>query len=178
MPTKQEKAQMVAELKEKIDKSQVIVLADYRGITVDKVTSLRSDLRKAGSELKVAKNTLIKIAAKEAGIEGLDSYLEGPTVLAFGYEDPASAPKIINKYAKELDEKLVIKAGVLEGAVVSPDQVKELANLPSREELLAKVVGGMQAPLYGFANVLAANLRNLVYVLEAVRKKKEEEAAS
>ncbi|MBM7853816.1 large subunit ribosomal protein L10 [Desulfohalotomaculum tongense] len=178
MPTRQEKEQMVAELKEKMEKAQVVILADYHGITVDKITELRSQLRKAGCELKVAKNTLTKIAAKELGIEGLDSYLVGPTVLTFGYQDPAAAAKILSKFAKEIKEGLDIKVGVLEGAVVDKGQIKELANLPSREELLAKVVGGMQAPLYGFAGVLAANLRNLVYVLEAVRKNKEEQAAS
>ncbi|MTI80726.1 MAG: 50S ribosomal protein L10 [Firmicutes bacterium] len=175
MPTRQEKEQMVTEIKERLDKAKVVVLADYSGVTVDEVTKLRAELRKAGCELKVTKNTLTKIAADEIGIEGLDSFLEGPTVMTFGYDDAVAAAKIVNKYSKDLKEKLEIKAGVLEGSVVNVDQIKELAELPPREELLAKVVGGMQAPLYGFANVLSANLRDLVHVVEAVRKKKEEE---
>ncbi len=178
MPTRQQKEQMVSELKEKFETAQVVVLADYRGISVKKVTELRAKLRSAGCEMKVAKNTLAQIAAKEVGIEGLDDYLVGPTVLTFGNEDPVAAAKILSEFAKENKQGLEIKAGVLEGRLVDKAQIKELADLPSREVLLAKVLGGMQAPMYGFANVLAANLRNLVYVLEAVRKQKESEAAS
>lgn len=171
--TKAQKTAMLAEIKEKMINSQVTILADMRGIPVAKITDLRSRLRKAGSDMKVTKNTIAGIAAKEVGVEGLDEYLKGPTVFAFGIEDPVVPAKILSEFAREIKQGLSIKAGVLEGKVINADSVKALAELPSREVLLAKVLGGMQAPMYGFANVLAANLRNLVYVLDQVRQQKE-----
>lgn len=171
--TKAQKTAMLAEIKEKMINSQVTILADMRGIPVAKITDLRSRLRKAGSDMKVTKNTIAGIAAKEVGVEGLDEYLKGPTVFAFGIEDPVVPAKILSEFAREIKQGLSIKAGVLEGKVINADGVKALAELPSREVLLAKVLGGMQAPMYGFANVLAANLRNLVYVLDQVRQQKE-----
>lgn len=176
MPGKEEKQQVIQGIKDKMSASQVTILADFVGIPVSKITQLRAKLRESGSEMLVAKNTLTNIAAKEAGVEGLDQYLAGPTVLTFG-TDPVSPAKILSEFAKEIKQGLDIKAAVLEGKVIDADSVKALADLPSREVLLAKVVGGMQAPLYGMVNVLAGNLRNLVYVLEAVRKQKAEAAS-
>jgi len=175
--TKAQKAVMLEEIKEKMSQSQVTILADFRGISVAKITDLRSRLRKAGSEMKVAKNTIARIAAKEIGVEGLDRYLEGPTVFTFGIQDPVAPAKILSEFAKEVKQGVDIKAGILEGKVIDANGVKALADLPSREVLLAKVLGGMQAPLYGFASVLAANLRNLVYVLDQVRQQKEGQAS-
>lgn len=178
MPTtKAQKAVMLDELKEKMSSAQVTILADFTGISVAKVTDLRARLRKAGSDMKVAKNTIAGIAAKEIGIEDLEQYLEGPTVFAFGIEDPVAPAKILADFAKEVKQGVDIKAGVLEGKVIDAAGVKALADLPSREVLLAKVLGGMQAPMYGFASVLAANLRNLVYVLDQVRQQKEGQAS-
>lgn len=174
MPTtKAQKTAMLAEIKEKMSTSQVTILADMRGIPVAKITDLRNRLRKAGSEMKVAKNTIAGIAAKEVGVDGLDEYLKGPTVFTFGNEDPVAPAKILSDFAREIKQGLTLKAGVLEGKVINAEGVKALADLPSREVLLAKVLGGMQAPMYGFASVLAANLRNLVYVLDQVRQQKE-----
>ena len=178
MPTtKAQKEVMLNEIKEKMGNAQVTILADFRGISVAKITDLRSRLRKAGSEMKVAKNTIAGIAAKEVGVEGLDQYLEGPTVFTFGNEDPVAPAKILADFAKEIKQGLDIKAGILEGKVIDANGVKALAELPSREVLLAKVLGGMQAPMYGFASVLAANLRNLVYVVDQVRQQKEGQAS-
>lgn len=178
MPTtKAQKTAMLADIKEKMEKAQVTILADFRGIPVAKITDLRTRLRKAGGEIKVTKNTIAGIAAKEIGIEGLEDYLKGPTVFAFSTEDPVAPAKILSDFAREIKQGLDIKAGVLEGKVINADGVKALADLPSREVLLAKVLGGMQAPMYGFASVLAANLRNLVYVLDQVRQQKEGQAS-
>ncbi|MEW6063813.1 MAG: 50S ribosomal protein L10 [Bacillota bacterium] len=178
MPTtKAQKAVMLEEIKEKMSSAQVTILADFRGISVAKITDLRSRLRKAGSEMKVAKNTIAGIAAKEIGVEGLDQYLEGPTVFTFGVEDPVAPAKILSDFAREVKQGVDIKAGILEGKVIDASGVKALADLPSREVLLAKVLGGMQAPMYGFASVLAANLRNLVCVLDQVRQQKEGQAS-
>jgi len=174
--SKQEKEQMLQMLKEKIDSSQIIIMADYKGINVDAITKLRRRMRESGSELKVAKNTIIKIAAEQLDLDGAKPYLEGPTALAFGPNDPVAPAKVLFDFIKEF-KQLEVKAAVLEGQIISADQVKALANLPSREVLLAQVLGGMQAPMYGFAGVLQGLLRNFVYVLDAVREKKAGEAA-
>lgn len=171
MPNIQAKEPVVKEIKEKLEASQGAVLTDYRGLDVAEVTELRNKLRDAGVEFKVVKNTLTRIAANQIGLEGLDPYLEGPTAIAFGLNDPVAPAKILSDFAKA-HKDLEIKAGILEGRVIGIDGVKALADLPSREVLLAKVLGGMQAPMYGFAGVLQGTLRSLVYALNAVREKK------
>jgi len=169
------KEQSVQDITEKLQKSVTAVITDYRGLNVAQATKLRNELRGANIEYKVLKNTLTKIAAKNVGLEGLDQYLEGPTAIAFGIEDPVAPAKILSKFAKD-NKDLEIKGGILEGKVVSLDQIKALADLPSREELLAQVLRGIQSPLTGMANVLAGPLRNMANVLEAVRKEKEAQA--
>ncbi|KYH33702.1 50S ribosomal protein L10 [Neomoorella mulderi] len=169
------KAAVVAEIKEKLGNSIVTILADYRGMNVAEMTSLRRQLREAGVEFKVVKNTLTRRAAQELGLDALEPFLEGPTAAAFSLNDPAAPAKILSEVMRN-SKTFQIKAGVLQGRVIGLDEIKALADLPSREQLLAKVVGGFQAPLAGLVNVLAGNIRNLVYVLEAIRKKKEEAA--
>lgn len=171
-----EKAGKVAELKDLLSSSKGAVLVDYCGLTVAEDTELRSKMREAGVKYMVAKNTFIRIAAKEAGIEGLDAYLEHNTAVAFSAEDPVASAKILNDFSKD-HKALEIKAGILDGKVIALDEVKALAELPSREELLAKLVGSMQAPISGLVNVLQGTIRNFVYTLEAVRQKKEQESA-
>ncbi|MBE3585258.1 MULTISPECIES: 50S ribosomal protein L10 [Desulfofundulus] len=177
MPTREEKQAILADLTEKFRKSKAAVLTDFRGLDVTSMTRVRRRLRESGSELKVAKNTLTRLAAKEAGLEGLEPYLEGPTAIAFGYEDPVAPAKVLSELAREF-KQLEIKAGILEGKVIDVEAVRRLADLPSREVLLAKVAGGMKAPLYGFACSLQGLLRNLVYVLDAVRRQKAGEATT
>lgn len=171
-----EKAGKVAELKDLLTSSKGVVLVDYCGLTVAEDTELRSKMREAGVKYMVAKNTFIRIAAQEAGIEGLDAYLEHNTAVAFSAEDPVAPAKILNDFSKD-HKALEIKAGVLDGKVIGLDEVKTVAELPSREELLAKLVGSMQAPISGLVNVLQGTIRNFVYTLEAVRQKKEQESA-
>ena len=171
-----EKASKVAELKDLLTASKGVVLVNYCGLTVAEDTELRAKMREAGVKYMVAKNTFIRIAAKEAGIEGLDSVLEHNTALAFSAEDPVAPAKILNDFSKD-HKALELKAGVLDGKVIAVEEVKALAELPSREELLAKLVGSMQAPISGLVNVLQGTIRNFVYTLEAVRQKKEQEAA-
>ncbi|KGK91024.1 50S ribosomal protein L10 [Desulfosporosinus sp. HMP52] len=168
----EEKGLIVSEIKEKFQQSSGIVLADYRGLTVAQVTQLRAQLRKAGVEYRVLKNNLVRRAADELGVEGLDSYLKGPTALAFS-ADPVAPAKILTEFAKVNKLKTFqIKAGVLEGKVIGAEGVKALADLPSREVLLAMVLRGMQAPLTGMANVLQGPIRKMGYALEEVRKLK------
>lgn len=166
------KQAVVKELVEKLSQAKGAVIINYRGITVSQDTKLRRKLREAGVEYHVVKNTMTRLAAHELGITGLDTYLEGPSAIAVSTVDPVAPAKIISEFAKEL-KIIEIKAGLLEDKVIDADEVKELANLPSREVLLAKLLGTLNAPITGFVNVLAGNIRNLVYVLEAVRKQKE-----
>ena len=174
MAITQEKVQSVAELKEKLSTTKGAVLTNYRGLTVAQDTKLRRKLREAGVEYRVFKNTLTRIAAKEAGIEGLDPYLEGPTAIALSMTDPVAPAKVISDFVKENKlQTLEVKAGLVEGKVIDASGVKALSNLPPREVLIAQVLAGMQAPIAGFVNVLSGTMRNLVYALDAVRQQKE-----
>ena len=150
--------------KEKFEKSKLVILADYRGINVSDVTKMRADLRKSGTEYKVAKNSVLKFAAKDANLAELESLLEGPTAIAFSYEDYVDPAKVIYDYAKKSDF-YKIKGGVMDGKVISVEEVERLAKLPSREMLLTQL-----------ATVLLANIRNFAVVLDQVRKQKEENA--
>lgn len=172
-----DKVAVVEEIKERLTKVQGAVLTDYRGLDVAEVTELRKQLREAGVEYKVLKNTLTIRAAREAGIDGIVPLLAGPTAIAFGYEDPVVAAKIINDFSKTHAD-LQVKGGLLEGKVLDVDGVKSLAELPPREILLAQVAQVMQAPIVGMVNVLQGNIRNFVYALDAIRQKKEEEAGA
>lgn len=171
MPRIEEKQLIVSEIAEKMTQSHSIVITDYRGLNVEQVTELRRRLREAGVEYRVLKNTMVRFAAQQVGIEGLDDVLAGPTAVAFGMKDAVSPAKILSDYAKEND-KLQIKAGVLEKRVLSPNDVKALADIPPREVLLSMVLRGMQGPISGLVNVLQGNIRNLVYVLSAIQEKK------
>ena len=166
-----EKEAAVSEIQEKFSKSQSVILADYRGLNVTEVTELRKQLREAGVEYKVVKNTLTSRAAKAANIDGLDQLLSGPTALAFGFNDVVVPAKILADFAKA-HKKLELKGGILEGKVIDLDAVKELANLPSREALLGQVAGLLQSPMRGLVTVLSGPLRNAAYALEAIRKQK------
>lgn len=167
-----EKKKMVEEIKEKLSEAKSAVLTDYRGLNVEQITELRRQLREAGVEYKVLKNTMVIRAANELEMEFLEEHLVGPTAIAFGIEDAVSPAKILSKFAKD-NKDLEIKAGVLEGSLMDKDDIKNLADLPSREVLLGKVVGGMQAPISGLVNVLNGPMRGLVYALQAVKDKKE-----
>ena len=175
------KKAVVAELKDQITSAKAAVLTSYKGLTVEQDTELRRELREAGVSYHVVKNTMLRIAAQDAGIEGLDEHLSGTTALAFSTEDAVAPAKVINELIKknklEDTEVLQIKAGMLDGKVIALEKVKELASLPSREELLAKLLGSMNAPISNTVNVLQGVIRNCVYALNAVREKKEQETA-
>ena len=122
---------------------------------------------------------MTRIAANEVGYEGLSEFLEGPTALAYSTEDAVAPAKILKEFIKETKtEALTVKVGICDGQVIDAAGVEALANLPSREELLAKLVGSMQAPISGLVNVLQGNIRNMVYVLDAVRAKKAEQESA
>lgn len=171
MGSLEEKKQLVAQIKSRLEDSQSVVVMEYRGLTVAEMTELRAKLRAAGVDMKVFKNTLVKRAADETGLE-LDPYLEGPTAWAFSMQDPVTGPKVLLEFAKTHD-KLVIKGGLLQKRVIANSTIKELAELPSREVLLGQVLAAMQSPLVGMANVLQGPIRKFGYALEALRKEKE-----
>lgn len=151
----EQKKKVVQELTEKVKSAQTIVLADYRGLTVEQDTALRNALRAAGVEYKVVKNTLTSFAMKENGLEGMDAYLSGPTAMAMSATDVVAPAKVLAEFAKKFD-KLELKAGVVEGKVVDVNVIQKLAELPSREVLIARLMGSLNAPMTGLAVALNA----------------------
>ena len=152
----EEKKQLVAELAEQMKAASSGVLVDYKGINVEDDTKLRAEMRKNNVDYRVIKNTLIRFAAKEAGLEGLDDVLNGTTALAISADDVIAPAKVVAEYAKKDENIYNIKAGFIEGKVVSVEEIMQLANLPSKEILLGRLVGGLQGPIFGLALVLKA----------------------
>lgn len=167
-----EKVAKVAKIQELLSNSKCTILVDFCGLTVAQDTELRRKMREAGVHYNVVKNTLLRIAAEQAGIEGLEPSLEKNTAIAVSPEDPVAVAKIVCEFAKE-NKELKVKVGVLDGKVIGADEIKALASLPPKEVLIAKMLGSMNAPISGFVNVLQGTIRNVVYALEAVRKQKE-----
>ena len=150
---------VVADIKQKFEKAQTAVLVDYRGLNVAEDTELRNQLRKAGVEYAVLKNTMINLAIQDMGLDDMKAHLEGPTAVAFGYEDAIAPAKILSEFVKK-SKKMTIKCGVCDGAYLDEAGVQALANTPSREVLIAKIMGSMMSSVSKF-----------VYALEAIRKK-------
>lgn len=169
---KDNKAQLVAELAEKLASAKAAFVADYRGLKVEQVNDLRGKLRAAGvNEYRVVKNTLLKIAIKGTDAECLNDLLAGPTAIAIVQDDPVAPAKALSEYAKGND-KFELKGGMLEGKSLGLEEIKALADLPSREVLLAKMLGSLNAPATNFVGVLAAIPRSLVQVLAAIKDQK------
>ena len=175
MISRGEKEQLVEHIREKLEKAQSVILADDVGITVKEFTGLRAQLRKADVELKVYKNTLAKIAAGQVGVEGIDQYLNGPTIWAFSMSDPTAGPKILKEFART-HPKLTLKGGILDKRSFDAKMAAELADLPSREALLGQVAGILQAPIVSLVRVLQGPINKFGYALEDYRKIKEKSA--
>lgn len=167
-----EKVSEVEILKDRLSRARAVVLTDFRGLTVAEINQLRARLREARVEYRVVKNRLLRIAAREAGIEGLDRYLEGPTGVAFGYEDPVLPAKIIHDFIRQM-RKLETKGGVVDRRTVTPQEIRALADLPPRPVLLAQLAGSILGPLYGLMNVLTGPGRGLVVALDQIRRGRE-----
>jgi large subunit ribosomal protein L10 len=172
---KAEKAATVADITARLKATSTAVLADYRGMTVGQMRDLRSKLRGGGVEMIVVKNTLARRAAKAAGYEPLSAELAGPIAMLFAADDVSAPARILNEYIRA-NRKMVIKGGLLEGQVIKAAAVTELADLPSREVLLSRLLGAMQAPLGNLASVLQAPLSKLARTLDAVRSQKESQS--
>jgi large subunit ribosomal protein L10 len=164
----EKKKQVVDQLKEKIDSANVLIISDYRGVSVKQITELRRKLYAQKSEFKIIKNTLLRRALEAAGFEKLNEHLAGPIGVLLGYQDPVEPLKALVDFIDE-NEKGEIKAGVVEKSLIDKKGIAEMAKLPPKEVLLAKVVGGFQAPIYGLVNCLQGNLRKLVYALNAIK---------
>ncbi len=175
MPTA-EKEQVITELKERIEASHLVILTSFKGIDGDQATVLRRQLRESDVTFKVYKNTLALRALDELGLNDAAQYMVGPTAWAFS-EDPVAPAKIMKNFAKDA-EMLSMAGGILDGVVVGPDQLQTLADLPSKDQLLAQLVGVIAAPLRNLVGVLNAVPRNLVNVIDQIQKQKEGEAAA
>ena len=165
-----EKQEMVEQLAQSLSETAAGVFVDYRGLTVEEDTQLRNQFRQLGVQYNVIKNSTIRFAIKKCGLEEIEPILHGPTALATHATDLVAPAKVIAEFAKK-NENLKIKSGYVEGKVISIEEINKLATLPSKEELIAKVLGGMNSPIAGFANVLNANITGLVRVLNAIAQK-------
>ena len=164
---------VVEEIKAKIQASKSVVLVKFNGLTVAQDTELRREFRKNNAEYKVLKNTLIRRAFNDLGVTDFDEDLNGPTSVAFGL-DETGASKVIIDAVKKYENKVTVKSAYVDGTRVDVNAVKELAAMPSKEELLAKLLGSLKAPLSNFVGVLSAMPRSLVIALNAVAEKKGE----
>ena len=170
-----EKVAEVGDLEKRLRTASVVILTDYRGLTVSEIGALRSRLREAALEYRVAKNTLLHLAAERAGISGLAPFLSGPTAVVFGDKDPGIPARLLQEFIRQY-RKLEIKGGVVQGESVDAAAVQALATLPGRPELLARLVGVIQAPLQGLVGVLTGPPRTLVGALDALRAQREARA--
>lgn len=170
MPT-QAKSDVVAEIKEKLTASGGVIMADYRGLSVKDMQQLRIKIREAGGEVKVYKNTLTEIAVRELALPNMDEYLQGPTAFVFAGEDPVAPAKALVDFKKGHDV-LEVKGGYVQNTVVDAAGVKAIAALPSREELIAKIMGSLVNPIRGFMSMANAPAGALARALQAVADQK------
>lgn len=172
MATREIKSRQISELADRFARSKAIVLTEYKGLTVAEISDFRRQLKKAGAEYKVVKNTLCIRAAKDTPVAQAEQFFTGPTAIAFGYDDPVSAAKKVLEYAGK-NEKLKVKSGVIEGRIYSTAEIRELSKLPARPVLLGIMAGAFQAPAQKLAGLLNATVVRFAYALEGLKNKKE-----
>jgi large subunit ribosomal protein L10 len=175
--TKTEKQDLVSALATKLQGAGTLYVTDFTGLSVARITDLRRKLRAAGVEYVVVKNTLARRALTDAQRAGLESHLAGPTALVLGGADPVAPAKVLTDFAKE-HERPKVRIGLVEGRTVTPEQVKQLAALPSKPQLLAQLAGALQAPMAGFLGAMNGVLYMMVGALEALQTKRSAGAAS
>jgi large subunit ribosomal protein L10 len=166
-----EKQEQIDGLKGEFARASLAVVAQYKGLSVAQVTGLRDELRKVDGRFKVVKNTMARRAVADAPAEGLADHFRGPVGVVFAYGDPAAAAKVIKTFAKDA-ELFVVSAGLVEGTVVDARGVSQIADLPTREELLGRLCGALNSPISGLATVLSGTVRGLVYALADVARGK------
>lgn len=175
MPQKY-KYEAVDAIKERLSRAKSLVVTDYRGLSVEEMTTLRDKLRAEGVEYKVVKNRLAQIALQQSGMDPLESLLKGTKAIAFGIKDPVSPAKVLTAYAKE-NEKLKVVGGLMDNVVLDAKAVGQLAQIPSREVLLGRLVGSLSSPVQKLAMSLHQTVAKLAYALDAVSRKKAEQGA-
>ena len=171
---KEQKAVTIDQLRDELGRSQAVFVTDYMGLNVEKTTRLRKSVKAAGGTYKVVKNTLLERASQGLPAHVLEDSFAGPTAVAMAFKDPVAIAKILVDFAKE-NEKLEIQTGVLGRQVLTAEDVQSLARMPGREQLLAQMLGSLNAPATNFVGVMAAMLRQLFYVLSAIEKQKQGE---
>lgn len=174
MPTPQ-KEQVVTEMAEKFAKAQSIFMADFTGIDANTINDLRKKFHEANVEYRVVKNTLAKISFENAGIDGINEFLNGVNSYAISYDDPTLPMKVVDKFKSNLNEKFSIKAAYFEGQIIGPEQITGLAKLPSREQLLSQLLSVLQAPMTKLAGTFHASIAKILYSLKALEDKKSKE---
>lgn len=176
MPTAKKEA-TVAELKDLVARANIVIGADYRGLTVREMTALRRVLRESGTEVRVVKNKLFKIAAEQAGVSEASGIVDGPTLLIFGYGDVVAPAKAVSDYARTARNSFAPRRAFLDGGILDSAAIADLASLPSREQLIARLAGAFVSPIQNLANLLSASLRDTAGLLEARAAQIEGEAA-
>lgn len=169
---KEEKVRVISELKEKFNKATGLIFTDYRGLTVEEISDLRSKLREDSFEYRVVKNTLAKRAADETPVDASKEVFSGPVGVAFSYDDPVLLAKKILEFSKS-NEKLEIKGGIVEGGICTPAELKTISELPSRKGQLSMLVGAMQSPMSKMAGLLNATLSQFIYAIGALKDKRD-----
>lgn len=171
--TKAQKQTIITEISDKVKQAKSMVFVNFDKLTVLENEELRKELKKEGNEYLATKKTLLEKSLQESGFENLAvKEFTGQIATVFGFQDEISPAKILSKFAKDKKNKIFFMGGILENKFIVAEKVQELAKLPAREELYAKLVGTLNAPISGFVNALAGNLKNLVYVLDAIKSKK------
>ena len=165
MPT-EAKREAVADLSERLRRAAIVIATDFSGLKVNQMTELRNRLREQGVEYRVVKNRIASIAAGESGVEAFHDLLEGVTGVVLGYDDPIAAAKAVSDFVRQTRADLKVRKGVMDGALLSEAQVVTLAALPGRDELIARLLGQMNAPISGLVNVLSGPIRGLAIVLQ------------
>jgi large subunit ribosomal protein L10 len=177
MPTAKKEAD-VAELQDMVDRSIVAISTSYRGMSVSEMTTLRRRMREVGVDVRVVKNNLLRIAAERAGKPDLINIVEGPTAIIFGYDDIAAPAKAVTEYVRVSRNALTITGAFLDGQVMKPAEVADLASLPSRESLIAQFVGGMQSPIATFSGLITSVVREFAGLIDARAQQLEGQGAA
>ena len=177
MATREEKAVTIADLRERLRGTDLVIVTDFRGLSVGQMQTLRRDLRAAGGQYRVAKNTLLRLAAEQEGQGELSGLLDGPSGIAFAEGDMVAVAKAVTTFARGA-EALQVRGGLMNGRAIDAVGVAALAALPSREEMLAKMLGSMQAPATNLVGVLSGVARSLAYVLQARADQLQEASGS
>ncbi len=179
--TRDEKVQQVSELTEVVGSASAFYFTDYQGLTVSQATELRNQFRKAGVTYKIAKNTLLRRALSDKGLltDQISASMKGQTAVAFGFEDPAAPARVLKAFLEKTNqEKPSLKLAWLDGTIYDATQLKTIAALPTKKDIMASIVGSIHAPISGIVGVLGALQRDIVYLMDAIEKQKAETASA